>query len=255
LAGKTENCIILGYMRFDIITIFPEVFGPYFDSSIIGRARRKKLITIRIHNLRRFATDRHKSVDDRPYGGGVGMVLKIEPIYKAVSSILRSSKSEIRISKQKQKSKDQKRKTRIILFSAKGKVMTQSDVRRWAKFKHLILICGHYEGVDERVARYIADEEISIGEYVLTGGELPAMVLVDAVSRLIPGVLGKSRSLAEESFSRPGYREYPQYTRPEVFEIRHPKFGIRKLRVPKVLLSGNHKKIEEWRRKHAQYKI
>jgi tRNA (guanine37-N1)-methyltransferase len=287
-------------MHFDILTIFPEAFDSYFNASIPARARKKKLIDIRVHDLRRWAKDRHKTVDDRPYGGGPGMVLKIEPIYRAVGSILRNSKSEAlnpqsfnkfripsKVEGQFPKSNSQKEKTtRIILFSAKGKVMTQADARRWAKYNRLILTCGHYEGVDERVTKYIADEEISIGEYVLTGGELPAMVVVDAVSRLIPGALGKKESLKEESFSKPGWREYPQYTRPPKFfpeklrragpeafqptindkrktkgekrkakpswRARPPKFRKAKIwRVPKVLLSGNHKKIEEWRHKHA----
>jgi tRNA (guanine37-N1)-methyltransferase len=268
-------------MQLNIITAFPEAFDSYFNVSILARARKKKLIDIRVHDLRRWAKDRHKSVDDRPYGGGPGMVLKIEPIYRAVRSILRNSKSEAlnpksfnklripsEVEGQFSKPKIQKEKTtKIILFSAKGKVMTQADMRRWAKYKRLILICGHYEGVDERVTKYIADEEISIGEYVLTGGELPAMVVVDAVSRLIPGALGKKESLKEESFSKPGWREYPQYTRPEMFITETsgkrqatrkwracpPKFRKVKIwRVPKVLLSGNHKKIEEWRKRNAQ---
>lgn len=212
-------------IRFDIITAFPEAFDSYLSASILGRARRKKLVEVRVHDLRRWATDRHKSVDDRPYGGGAGMVLKVEPIYRAVSALKKGGRPH------------------VILLSAKGALLTQEKVRQLAKKKRLILICGHYEGVDERVAKYIADEELSIGEYVLTGGELPAMILVDAVSRLMPGVLGKQASLAEESFSRPGYREYPQYTRPEVF---------RGWRVPKVLRSGDHKKIAEWRKKHAK---
>jgi len=231
--------------RFDIITIFPEAFESYFSTSILARARRKKLIDIRIHNLRRWATDKYKTVDDRPYGGGPGMVLKIEPIWRAVEAL---------------RSKANRKHTPyslpltpyIVLLSAKGKVLTQEKVRKLARKRWLILICGHYEGVDERVAKYIADEEISIGEYVLTGGELPAMVVVDAVSRLIPGVLGKKASLAEESFSKPGYREYPQYTRPEEFRIKDSELRIRKLRVPKVLLSGDHKKIEEWKREQAK---
>jgi tRNA (guanine37-N1)-methyltransferase len=213
-------------IRFDILTAFPEAFDSYFNASILGRASKKKLIEVAVHDLRRWATDRHKSIDDRPYGGGAGMVLKVEPIYRAVSALRRSD-----------------RRARVILFSAKGKLMTQADVRRWVKYKRLIMICGHYEGVDERVARHIADEEISIGEYVLTGGELAAMLVTDAVSRLVPGVLGKRSSLAEESFSKPGYREYPHYTRPEVFKT---------WRVPKVLLSGDHKRIEAWRRRHAR---
>jgi tRNA (guanine37-N1)-methyltransferase len=236
-------------MRFDIITIFPRAPESYFKTSILARAKKKKLIDIHIHNLRKWTTDRHKTVDDKPYGGGPGMILKVEPLYKAVSTL-----RKLKIKNEKLK----KAKPYVILFSAKGKVLTQERVRKLSKKKWLILICGHYEGVDERVAKYIADEEISIGEYVLTGGEIPAMVLVDAVSRLIPGVLGKKASLLEESFSKLGYREYPQYTRPEVFRprglgrVRKGDKGIgRGWGVPKVLLSGDHKKIKEWRQKHA----
>lgn len=213
-------------MRFDIITIFPDAFESYFDSSILSRARKKRLIDVRVHDLRRWARGKHKSVDARPYGGGPGMVMTVEPIWRAVRAL-----------------KARGPKPHVVLFSAKGKVVTQAKVRQLAKFSRLILIAGHYEGVDERVARYIADEELSIGKYVLTGGELPAMIVVDAVSRLLPGVLGKAESLREESFSRAGEREYPHYTRPETF---------RGWKVPKVLLSGDHKKIAEWRKKHSR---
>ncbi|MFN7088465.1 MAG: tRNA (guanosine(37)-N1)-methyltransferase TrmD [Candidatus Paceibacteria bacterium] len=243
-----NNEIVIIYkikpMRFDIITIFPDAFRSYFASSILARAKKKKLIDIRIHNLRKWAYDRHKTVDDRPYGGGPGMVLKIEPIYRAVYAITTNAKRQ---------TTKKLGKPCIILFSAKGKILTQEKVKKLAKKKWLILICGHYEGVDERVAKYIADEEISIGEYVLTGGEIPAMVLVDAVSRLIPGVVGKKASLREESFSKPGWREYPQYTRPEVFRptINDKRRTKKGWRVPKVLLSGDHKKIQEWRKKHV----
>jgi len=234
-------------VRFDIITIFPEAFESYFSSSILARAESHGLIKIKIHNLRRWATDKHKTVDDRPYGGGPGMVLKIEPIYRAVQFL----KSKVKSKKSKVS------EPYVILFSAKGKVLTQAKVRALVRKKWLILICGRYEGVDERVAKHIADEEISIGEYVLTGGELPAMIVVDAASRLVPGVLGAAGSLKEESFSKPGYREYPQYTRPEIFmpEVKSKK-GKRKVvwRVPKALLSGDHKQIEEWKRKYGTIK-
>jgi len=213
-------------MRFEIITIFPEIFGSYFSESIIKRAQKAGLVGIGIHNLRDWTTDKHKTVDDTPYGGGAGMVLKIEPIWRCVQSL-------------KSKIKNQKSKCRIILFSAKGKKYTQKDARRLAKYDNLILICGRYEGVDERVAKYIADEEISIGDYVLTGGEIPAMILVDSISRLIPGVLGNKESTKEESHMSEGYLEFPQYTKPEVFN---------KWKTPKILLSGNHKEIENWRK-------
>lgn len=214
-------------ITFNIITIFPKIFNSYFKESLLGKAQKKGLIKIKVHDLRGFASDKHKSVDDMPYGGGVGMVLKVEPIYKAV-----------------QKIKNKNKKTRVILFSAKGKKLTQDKVKQLSKFSQLILICGRYEGVDERVAKYIADEEISIGEYVLSGGEIPAMAVVEAVSRYVRGVIGKEESLREESFSgRDKKLEYPQYTRPEEF---------RGFRVPKMLLSGNHKKIREWREKHKK---
>jgi len=241
-------------VRFDIITIFPEIFASYFDESIIKRAQRKKLIKINIHNLRDYAADRHRTVDDRPYGGGAGMILKVDIIFKAIKKVI----------DKKIGGKDR----RIILLSAKGKPFNQKKAQEFAKkYKQVILISGRYEGVDERVAKYIADEEISIGEYVLTGGEIPAMVVVDAVSRLIPGVI-KEESLKEESFNfkiqNSKFKiqgEYPQYTRPEALEagkyIKNwracpPKFRRAKFwRVPKILLSGNHKKIEEWKNKQS----
>lgn len=238
-------------MKFDIITIFPEIFsakdGPlpagrlgasggnscgYFSQSIIKRATEKGLIKINIHNLRDFTSDKHKTVDDTPYGGGAGMVMKVEPIYKCVEKI-----------KSNPPAGGKKLKTRIILFSAKGKRYTQKEAVRLSKYKNLILICGRYEGVDERVARHIANEEISIGDYILTGGEIPAMVVVDSIARLVPGVLGNEESAKFESHSETGYLEYPQYTKPEKF---------RDWKVPEVLLNGNHKKIEEWRHMHSK---
>ena len=234
-------------MVFDIITIFPHIFDSYFSESIIKRAQKKGLVKIKIHNLRDYTSDKHKTVDDKPYGGGPGMILKIEPIYKAICSILRNPKSKILNPKQIQNSKLKKPKTKIILFSAKGKKFDQKMAKRFSKLDRLILICGRYEGVDERVAKYIADEEVSIGDYVLTGGEIPAMIVVDAVSRFIPGVLGKHESLEEIKGS------YPVYTRPPKF---YPKRKFRRARpevwqVPKILLSGNHKKIEQWREKQG----
>lgn len=220
-------------MTFNVITIFPKIFNSYIKESLLAKAQKKKLLKINFVDLRNFATDKHKSVDDSPYGGGPGMVLKIEPIYKAVEYIY--SKSDIQSSKLKNASniKHQTSDTRVILFSTRGKKFDQKTARRFAKYKNLILICGRYEGVDDRVARYVADEEISIGDYILSGGELPAMVLIEAVSRHINGVLGKRESLEEIKGS------YPAYTRPEIFK---------KWKVPKVLLSGNHKKINEWRK-------
>ena len=207
-------------MRFDILTIFPEIFDSYFNISILKKAQKKKLIKIYTHNLRKWTLDRHQTVDDCPYGGGMGMIFKIEPIFKAVKDL---KKKKIK-------------KCRVILFSPKGDKLTQKKAKHLSKYDQLILICPRYEGVDERVAQYIADEEISIGEYVLTGGELPAMVLIDAVSRLIPGVI-KKESLSEESFNIEGKGEYPQYTRPEIF---YPNKKSKKItwQVPEVLLSG-----------------
>ncbi len=237
-------------MKFHIITIFPEIFSSYFNESIIGRAQKDGLVDIKIHNLRDYTKDKHKKVDDTPYGGGAGMVMQVQPIYDCVNFI----KSQITNTKSQTNYKLQVPNTncRIILFSAKGKKYTQRDAERLAKYDDLILICGRYEGVDERVAEHIADEEISIGDYVLTGGEIPAMALVDSVSRLIPGVLGNPESLKEESFSQDAKRgmrnvepvlEHAQYTKPEDFQG---------WKVPEVLLSGNHKKIEEWRKENKK---
>ena len=224
-------------MRFDIVTIFEDAFTSYFGSSLLKRAQARKLITIRFHNPRNFTRDAHRTVDEKPYGGGVGMVIQFMPIYKCVQHVT-------------SKIKNQRSKTRIILFSAKGKVLTQKKVQQLAKYDRLIFICGHYEGIDERVAKHVADEELSIGQYVLTGGEIPAMVCVDAVSRYVPGVLGKAESTSDESFSQEGKTEYPQYTRPEVVSIKSKTGKAKLLRVPKVLVSGDHKKIENWRNIH-----
>jgi len=167
-------------MRFDILTLFPEAFSGYFNSSLLKRAQTKKLLEIRLHNPRDFTNDKHRTVDDKPYGGGVGMVMKFEPIHKCLQSVLKTGKNK-------------RLKTRIIVLSAKGKTLVQKKVRQLSRYQRLILVCGHYEGIDERVAKYLADEELSIGNYVLTGGEAPAMVVVDAISRYVPGVLGKSK--------------------------------------------------------------
>lgn len=231
-------------IRFDILTIFPEAFQSYLNLSILKRAQKKGFIKIKIHNLRKWSEDRHQTIDDKPYGGGAGMIFLLKPIFKAVQEI---------------KKRHKKGKKRVILFSLRGKKLNQSDLERFLKYKHLILICPHYEGVDERVAKYVADEVISIGDYVLTGGELPAMVLIDGVSRLIKGVINEE-SLKEESFSKNLslgennlYLEYPHYSRPEVF---YPNAKNKKIcwRVPKVLLSGDHKKILKWR-KNKRIKI
>lgn len=219
---------------FDFITIFPEAFS-YLNESIMWRAQNKGFVEMGVYDLREYSEDKRRRVDDTPYGGGAGMVMKVDPIQKAVKKILRHTQ-------------DRKRKTRIILLSAKGKKFDQKKAKSLLKYEQLIFICGRYEGVDERVAKHIADEEISVGDYVLTGGELPAMTITDAVVRLIPGVI-KERSLEEESFSGKSGSdlEYPHYTKPEIVEI-----DKKKRRVPKVLLSGDHKKIEEWREKHSK---
>lgn len=212
-------------VRFDIITIFPEIFDSYFKQSLIKRAIDKRLIKIKVHDLRKWAKDKHKTVDDKPYGGGIGMVMKVEPIYKAVRAVRKKGRS------------------RVILFSPGKKKFNQRMAHKFSKLDQLILICGRYEGIDERVAKYIADEEISIGDYVLMGGELPAMIVIETVARLIPGVVGKPQFLKERMAKGRGFVEYPQYTRPENFKG---------WKVPKVLLSGNHRKIEEWRKKHQK---
>jgi len=228
-------------MTFDIITIFPRIFDSYLKESFIKKAQEKGLIKIRIHNLRDFTTDKHKTVDDRPFGGGLGMVLKVEPTFKAIKEIERIK----RLSNKKRK---------IILFTPRGKKFNQKIAYSFSQLNQLILICGRYEGVDERVAKYIADMELSIGDYDLMGGELPAMILIETVARLIPGVLGKPELLKERITKEKGFIEYSQYTRPPKF---YPKGKFRRARpevwrVPRVLLSGNHKKIEEWRRKHQK---
>lgn len=234
-------------MRFDIITIFPKIFDSYFGESILKRAKEKGIVEFQIHDLREYSTNKHRNVDDTPYGGGAGMVMQVEPIYKAVTALkfqISNSKFQTndkkQISNYKQEDSD---KTRVILFSAKGKRYTQEDARRLAGYGRLIMVCGRYEGVDERVAEHVVDEELSIGDYVLTGGEIPAMVLVDSVTRLLPGALGNEQSAVTESHTEEGYLEHPQYTKPEDFQG---------WKVPEVLLSGNHGKIEKWRHQKAK---
>lgn len=207
-------------MKFDVLTLFPEMFEP-LKTSIIGKAVEKKLIDINIINIRDFSEDKHKKVDDTPYGGGAGMVMKPDVVYRAYQSV-----------------KDKKAK--VIYLSPQGKTLNQQKVEDLSKESHLVLLCGHYEGIDQRVLDKIVDEEISIGDYVLTGGEIPAMVLIDSVSRYVEGVL-KQTSIQEESFSN-GLLEYPQYTRPEIFEGEP---------VPEILLSGHHENIERWRKEKS----
>lgn len=210
-------------MRFDILTIFPNVVQPFMNESIIKRAQEKKKAKILVHDLRQFTEDKHQKVDDRPFGGGPGMVMSPQPIFDAVKKI------------------KGRRKTHVVLMCPGGVPLTQRHAKKLAKLRNIIIICGHYEGVDERVRENIVDESISIGDYVLTGGELAAMVLVDCVTRLLPGVLGKAESLANESFEH-NLLEYPQYTRPANF---------RGIKIPDVLLSGHHHEIEIWRKKQA----
>ena len=224
-------------MRFDIITIFPKIFDSYLNESILKRAQKNKLIDIKIHNLQDFTEDKHRKVDDRPFGGGPGMVFKIEPIIRAIEKLASKLKSL----------KADKFKTKIIIFTPNGKKFDNKMAADFSKkYDNLIFICGRYEGIDARVKKVIKNlglniQEISIGDYILTGGELPAMVLIDSISRQIHGVLGKQESLEEK---RNGIG-LPIYTRPEIFEYKRKKY-----KVPKVLLSGNHKKIEEWRKNH-----
>ena len=210
-------------MRFDILTIFPDIFLPYLRHGVLGKAIDKDLIKVRIVNIREFASGKHKNTDDRPYGGGEGMVMKPEPIYLALKSIEREKKSL------------------VILLSPQGSRFDQEMAWELSLYDQLIFICGRYEGIDERIRILCTDREISIGDYVLSGGELAALVIMDAVSRLVPGVLGGERSNIEESFSD-GLLEYPQYTRPRVFEG---------MEVPDVLLSGDHEEIRKWRRREA----
>jgi tRNA (guanine37-N1)-methyltransferase len=210
-------------MKIDVLTLFPAMFAGPLDESIIKRARESGLLDVRIHNLRDYAHDRHKTVDDRPFGGGPGMLLKPEPIFEAVEALRRE-------------------KTRVILLCPSGRPFNQAVARELALLDDLLLVTGHYEGFDERIREQLADDELSIGDYVLTNGALPAMVIVDAVTRLLPGVLGDDESSKDESFSR-GLLEYPQYTRPAEF---------RDMKVPDMLLSGNHAEIARWRSEHAR---
>lgn len=210
-------------MQIDVLTLFPGMFTGPLDESIIQRARTAGLLDLRVHNLRDWTHDRHRTVDDRPFGGGPGMVLKCEPIFEAVGQLRRDD-------------------TRVVLLGPAGRVFTQSVAREYAALTHLLLICASYEGVDERVRLGLEPDEVSIGDYVLTNGNLPAMVIVDAVTRLLPGALGDDQSAAEESFGD-GLLEYPHYTRPAEY---------RGMAVPEVLLSGNHAAIAAWRREQAR---
>lgn len=210
-------------LRFDILTLFPDMFMGPFDESIINRATRKKLIEIKVHNLRDHTHDVHRTVDDTPFGGGPGMILKAEPLFEAMSTI----------------SSDNSDQTKVIALTPTGKKLSQLMVRELAQESHLVLVCGRYEGFDERFLDGAVDLEISVGDFVVSGGELPAMMMVDAISRQVTGVLGSPESLEEESFNEAGLLEYPQYTRPAIFNNQQ---------VPDVLLSGDHERIRIWRR-------
>lgn len=218
-------------LKIDILTLFPEMFKGPFDESILRRAQDKELVEINLHNLRVWAEDKHKTVDDRPYGGGPGMILRVDIVHRGITNI--------------QHPTSKKTKSKVVLLDATGEKFTQKKALEYSKLDQLILICGHYEGIDHRVHEHLVDEVISIGDYVLTGGEIPAMAITDTVARLVPGVI-KKESLVEESHSLStvdGSRlinvEYPQYTRPEDYKG---------WKVPKVLLSGNHKEIDKWRK-------
>ena len=212
-------------MRIDILTLFTEMCETVTNESIIGRAQKNKVLDIRCHNIRDHAHDKHKRVDDAPYGGGMGMVMKAEPIAECFESIC----GELSV------------RPRFVYMSPQGKVLTQEKVKELSRLENLVILCGHYEGVDERLIEELIDEEISIGDYVLTGGELPALVLVDAIGRLVPGVLSNEQCFKEESHYS-GLLEYPQYTRPTVWRERE---------VPEVLLSGHHANIEKWRHEQS----
>ena len=224
-------------MHFDILTLFPDIFESVFNESIVKRAREAGLVSIAAHNIRDYATDKHRMTDDTPYGGGGGMIMKPEPIFRAVEAILAPPAPPSLGGTGGR----QKPEAPVILLSPQGRTFTQSVARELSRHPRLVLICGHYEGVDERVRQFLASDEISIGDYVLTGGEIPAMVIVDAVTRLAPGVLGDPSATFEDSHAE-GLLEYPHYTRPQVF---------RGWPVPKVLLSGNHAEIVRWRRQEA----
>jgi tRNA (guanine37-N1)-methyltransferase len=216
-------------MRFHVLTIFPEFFRGPFEHGVIQRAREAGLIEIRVHDLRDWTYDRHRTVDDRPFGGGEGMLLKPGPIFEAVESILPETGG----------------KRRVLLMSPMGRRFDQAKARELSRYEELLLICGRYEGVDERVAEHLADEELSIGDYVLSGGELAAAVVIDCVARLKAGVLGNENSAVAESFGENGLLDCPQYTRPAEF---------REWKVPEVLLGGNHEEIRQWRKKAARDK-
>ncbi len=212
-------------MIFDVLTLFPEMFFPVLGESIIGRAQENKIIEVNLINIRDYSKDKHKKVDDSPYGGGTGMIMTVQPIYDAYRTIVKNINY----------------KPHVVYMSPQGKVLDQDKIKKLKELEHIVILCGHYEGIDERIIEEIVDEEISIGDYVLTGGELPAMVLIDCISRTLPGVLAGEEAYMEESHFN-GLLEYPQYTRPYNFLGKE---------VPEVLISGHHANIEKWRRQQA----
>jgi tRNA (guanine37-N1)-methyltransferase len=218
-------------MTIDVVTIFASMIEPLLAAGVVGRAIERRTLDVKVHDLRDFTTDRHRVVDDVPYGGGPGMVLKPEPLFRALDTI----------------EAERGRRLTVVLTSPQGARFTQAEAQRLSRVDHLVLLCGRYEGIDERVRERVT-EEISIGDYVLSGGELPALVILDAVARLVPGVVGDEQSVAEDSFSR-GLLDYPQYTRPA--EVRGPDLSGAALKVPDVLLSGNHGDIRHWRKREA----
>ena len=226
-------------MRFDLLTIFPEFFAGPFDHGIVQRAKNQGVVEIVVHDLRSFTNDKHHIVDDRPFGGGDGMVLKPEPLFRAVRTLLAEEAQSA------QSEGDEAKRTAVVLLSPQGRLFTQAEAEKFSReCRRMILICGRYEGVDERVAEHLATDELSIGDYILTGGEIPAMVVVDAVTRLLPGALGSETSAVHDSFSD-GVLDCPHYTRPAEFDG---------LGVPDVLLSGHHGEVARWRRKAALLK-
>ena len=250
-------------LQIDFITIFQETIEPYVNASILGRAQKQRLLKCTAHNLRTWTHDAHHTVDDKPFGGGPGMVMKVQPFHEVLVAL--------RVRDKKGKKTASAKTTRVIITSAKGKPFTQQEAQRLAKYDRLVFLCGRYEGIDERVTEHLVDEELSIGPYVLTGGELPALVMADAVARLRPGVLGKQASLDAESHTTAGILEYPQYTRPESYPLpvaaqfiapestryrsrrdesrphNKSKKSLKTWNVPAILLSGDHKKIATWR--------
>ena len=221
-------------MKFDILTIFPNIFDSYFNESIIKRAQKEKIIKIKIHNIRDNTTDSHRTVDDTPYGGGPGMLMKIEPIYKTLKKIKLSKNSK------------------IILFTPTGEKYNQKLAKEFSKLDQIVMINGHYEGIDSRIDEFI-DKKISIGDYVLTNGNIPAMILVDSITRLLPGVLGNEESFKQDSFYDNNDTEYPQYTKPEIFKFKKNGKTI-ELKIPEILKSGNHKAIAKWKEDNKKTK-